>query len=77
MLEFKTPEISKISEILKSIFLICGKKGIEFNCIMEGEVNEVTFDGEKKILTFNLPDLKEKNLIENLIHWEEKIKATL
>jgi hypothetical protein len=77
MLEFKTPEIRKISDILKSIHKVCGEKGIEFEYVTNGNTNEVTFDQGKKKITFILPNLEEKNLIENMEHWMKVIKTTL
>jgi hypothetical protein len=83
MIKFKTPEIDKISDILKSIYRTCGEKGIEFECTMEldhpedNKENTVTYDQKNKKMLINFVNLEEKNLIENLLHWEEKIKTTL
>jgi uncharacterized NAD(P)/FAD-binding protein YdhS len=77
MTNFKTPEIEEISDILKSIYRICAEKGIEFEHTMDGEENEVAYNKKTKKISFNLPNLEEENLIKNLKHWENEIKATL
>jgi hypothetical protein len=80
MLEYKTEHITKISEVMKSIFRICGEKKIEMTILNEensNNQNEVDFDREEKHICFNLSDFNDENLLNYLRTWEETLKKEI
>jgi len=80
MLEHKTEYVTKISEVMKSIFRICGEKKIELTILHEerpGNQNEIDFDKDAKHICFTLSDFDDENLLIYLETWEETLKKEI
>jgi hypothetical protein len=75
MSRYKIVKIPEISDVLITIHQICREKRIEFVLESEyGEPNKIYLDESTRMLSINLTDFKDVNLVEELNKIKEKIK---
>ena len=74
MSKFKIEGISKISDIMKSIFRICAEKRIDFTVSYNDGSNEARFDKKLKKVSINIGDLGDENLLLTLEKMEKEVR---